>query len=255
MIRSWIVAILLITATALQSATTYRVTKTVKDRLKRSPVVERVIADGDNRRLTIEQQDEPFTHDVLLSNDGGKTVVALNTPLRTWFDAAVLPPSTKSLAPRRGSDIKDAKVSVSEEPAEPIGGLPVRKYVIRASFIASENYGGTKVNRDNSMTTLIWTTDKIDGALAFPRLQVTIGVAALDAELRQKIAAVTGFPLREVTTYSQAYEGGAPTSEIITIDVDDIRTVPSPAAAQFTKPAGYVNQEPVMGGPAPPIIR
>ncbi|HEV7428313.1 MAG TPA: hypothetical protein VGQ46_18300 [Thermoanaerobaculia bacterium] len=255
MIRSVLAATLLITASASYGATTYRVTTTIKDRLKRMPVVERVIADGDNRRLTVEQQDEPFTHDVLLSSDGGKTVVALNTPLRTWFDAAVLPPSTKSLAPRRGSEVKDAKVTVSEEPTEPIGGLPVRKYVIRASFIALENYGGTKVNRDNSMTTLIWTTDKIDGALAFPKLQVTIGVSALDAELRQKIAAVTGFPLREVTTYSQAYEGGAPTSEIITIDVDDIRTVPSPAAAQFTKPSGYLNQAPVMGGPGAPVIR
>ena len=103
MSRSAIAAVLLIATTGLQAATTYRVTTTIKDRLKRIPRVERVIADGVNRRLAVEKQDEPFTHDVLLSLDGGKTVTALNTPLQTWFDFAILPPSTTSLKPRRGA--------------------------------------------------------------------------------------------------------------------------------------------------------
>ena len=97
--RAAIAAVVIFATTALQAATTYRVTTTVKERLKRIPSVERVIADGDNRRLTIEQQDEPFTHDILLSGDGGKTVTALNTPLQTWFDFAILVPAAR-LKPR-----------------------------------------------------------------------------------------------------------------------------------------------------------
>src|SRR5437764_39183 len=123
--RSAIAAVLLIATTALHAATTYRITTTVKDRLKRIPRVERVIADGENRRRIIEQQDEPFTHDVLLSKDGGKTVIALNTPLKTWFDFAVLPHSTSTLKPRHEAAIKNATVTVQEESgAEPISGFP-----------------------------------------------------------------------------------------------------------------------------------
>jgi hypothetical protein len=255
MIRTLIAVVLLATSTASHAATTYRVTTTVKERLKRIPRVERVIADGENRRLTVEQQDEPFTHDVLLSTDGGKTVTALNTPLRTWFDFAIFPRGTSGLKPWAGTAIKDPTVTVSEEAgAEPIAGFPVRKFVIRASFTAQEDYGGTKVKRENAMTTILWTTDKIDSVLAFPISVFATGVSSIDAELRQKTAAViSGFPLREVTTFSQAYEGGAPTGKITTTEVDDIRTVSSLPAAQFAKPAGYVNQPPIISG-APVVI-
>jgi hypothetical protein len=253
--RTAIAAVLLIATTALHAATAYRVTTTIKDRLKRMPRVERVIAEGDNRRLTIEQQDEPFTHDVLLSTDGGKTIIAFNMPLRTWFDFALLPPTASYFKSRKGTAIKDVNVTVREESgAEPISGFAVRTFVIRASFTAQEDYGGTKVKRENAMTMMLWTTDKIDGALAFPPAVFGTGVASIDAELRQKTAAIiAGFPLREMTTYSQAYEGGAPSIEMITTEVDDIRTVPSAPAAQFAKPAGYLNQPPIMSG-APSVI-
>jgi hypothetical protein len=254
MIRCFLAAVLLIATTALQAATTCRVTTTIKDRLKRTPQVERVIADGDNRRLTVEQQDEPFTHDVLLSTDGGKTIVALNTPLRTWYDFAIPPRAAAYFKSRKGTVIKDVNVTVHEESgAEPISGFAVRTFVIRASFTAQEDYGGTKVKRENALTAMLWTTDKIDATLAFPPRPFLIGIDSIDAELRQKTAIIAGFPLRAMTTYSQAYEGGAPSVEIITTEVDEIRTVPSPPAAQFAKPAGYVNQPPIMSG-APSVI-
>ena len=243
------------TATAAQAATSYRVTTTTKNRLKRMPVVTRVIADGDNRRLTVEQQDEPFTYDVLLSTDSGKTITALNTPLRTWFDLTVLNGSiSSSLKPRKGTAIKNANVTVHEEPgAEPILGFPVRTFVIRASFTSEEDYGGTKVKRENAMTTILRTTDKIDQALFFPPRIFATGVAPLDTELRQKSGVISGFPLREVTTFSQAYEGGAPKVEMITTEVDEIRSVASPPAAQFATPAGYINQPPIING-VPTVI-
>lgn len=253
MIRALTVAALLLATTALQAATTYRITTTIKGRLKQIPTVERVIADGQNRRLNVEQQDEPFTHDVLLSTDGGKTITALNTPLRTWFDFAVLH-APSMLKPRRAAAIKNPAVTVREESgAEPISGFPVRTFVIRATFTAEENYGGTKVKRENAMTMMLWTTDKIDAALDFPPRTFVTGVDAIDAELRQKTAIISGFPLRAMTTYSQAYEGGAPTVETIKAEVDDVRTVPSFPAAQFEKPAGYVNQPPIISG-APVVI-
>jgi hypothetical protein len=249
-IRSAIAAILLIASTALQAATTYRVTITRKDGFKRPPLVGHVIADGENRRLTYENQEEPFTEDVLLSTDGGKTVTALNTKLRTWFAVSHREPTETGLPPWMSVQIKDTKVTVTEEPwTETISGYPLRKFVIRAGYTTREDYSGTKVNRIHTMTELLWTTDKIDRSLAFPIPEITIGVRSLDAELRQKTGSISGFPLRDVRTISRAYEGGAPSVEMTTIEVDDIRSVPSPPASQFLRPAGYVNQEPMIGVP------
>jgi hypothetical protein len=249
-VRHAILGLFLIASTAAHAATAYRVTTVTKDRLKRPPLIAHVIADGENRRLTYENQEEPFSEDVMLSTDGGKTVSALNTSLRTWFAVVDRPPSETGLPPSIPVKIKDTKVTVAEEPStETIAGYPVRKFVIRAGYTAREDYGGTRVNRVHTMTEIIWTTDKLDGSLAFPMPRVTIGVRAIDAELRQKTASISGFLFRDVKTISRAYEGGAPSLEMMTTDVDDIRTVPSPAATQFVKPAGYVNQAPIIGVP------
>src|SRR5437899_10142519 len=132
--RFGVVALLLGASTSLLAATTYRVTMTTKDRLSRVPIVQRIITEGDSRRLTVEQQDEPFTYDVLLSADGGKTVTALNSPLHTWFDHDWLPASTRARSPWGPAEIKDAKSSVTEEPTDvTIAGFATRKFVIRAS--------------------------------------------------------------------------------------------------------------------------
>lgn len=248
--RLALAALLLIASTVVQAATTYRVTITRKDGFKLPPVVQRVIADGQNRRLAVEHPEEPYTFDVLLSTDAGKSVTALNTGLRTWYDFAPTPATETGLPPSMKVEIKNAKASVAEEPStETMAGFPVRKFVIRAGYTTREDYSGTKVNRVHVMTTLLWTTDKLDGSLAFPIPVISIGVRSLDAELRQKTASISGFLLREVTTISRTYEGGAPSIEMTTLNVDDIQTVPSPPASEFAKPPGYVHQEPVIGVP------
>jgi hypothetical protein len=53
--------------------------------------------------------------------------------------------------------------------------------------------------------------------------------------------------LRRLTTVSRAYEGGESLVEILKMEVDDIRKVPSPSPEMFVKPAGYINKAPVFG--------
>ena len=245
-----ITAMLAVISTAVQAATAYRVTIIRKDHFNLPTMVEHVIADGENRRLTYENREEPFTEDVMLSTDDGKTVTALNTPLRTWFTLTASPATETGLPPRMSAELRDVKVSMTEEPsAEIIAGYPVRKFVIHAGYMTREHYSGIKVDRIHTMTTLIWTTNKLDRSLAFPIPEVTVGARSIDAQLREITASIPGFPLREVTTISRAYEGGQPSVTMTTTEVDDIRTVPSPPASEFVKPAGYVNQEPIIGVP------
>jgi hypothetical protein len=247
-------ALFLIVPTAAHAAMAYRVTVVTKGRFKKPPLVGEVIADGEKRRLTYKDQPEPFSEDVLLSTDGGKTVTALNTSLRTWFALTRGGTSeTEFLSSIRRVQIKDTNVAVTEEPSEPIAGYPVRKFVIHAGYTTVEDYSGTKVKRIHSLTELVWTTDKLDGSLTFPRPAYTIGARPVDDELGVKTASISGFVLRDVETISRAYEGGMPTLEMTTTEVDEIRTVPSPPASQFEKPAGYVNQPPIISG-APTVI-
>ncbi len=248
--RSFVVSLLLILPAALHAATTYRVTITTSGRFHSPPAVRRIIADGPNRRLTVEKQEEPFTFDVLLSTDGGRTVTALNTGLRTWYEFVPLPATDTGEPPWIPTEVRDTKLTLAEEAsAETIEGFPMRKFVIHASYTSREDHGGTKVNRVHVMTALLWTTDKLDRSFAFPLPEVLIGVRSIDAALREKTASIPGFPLRQVTTISRSYEGGAPAIELTTIDAGDVHTMASPAASAFVKPAGYVHQEPVIGAP------
>jgi hypothetical protein len=237
----------------VRAATTYRITITTNRRFKLPPSIQRVIVDGEKRRLSVENPEAPFVYDVLLSADGGKTVIALNTPLRTWFDEtadAATHERPTGLAPWVKTVIKDVKTNVTEEPSnEIIAGFPVRKFVIRASYTTQEDFGGTKVNRVSSITTILRSTDKLDRSLAFHMPPLDTGVESLDALLRQKSQSEFGFPLRRVTTVSRAYEGGPPVIEVTTIEIDDLHAVPSPPADTFVRPATYANQAPVIGSP------
>jgi hypothetical protein len=243
-------ASLVCAAATVHAATTYRLTITRKDRFKIPPSIERVIVDAEKRRLTVENAEAPFTHDVLLSSDGGRTVTALNRPLKTWFDTTEMAKQKRptGLGPQVKSETKDAKISITEEPAdETIDGLPVRKFVIRAGYTTVEDFSGTKVKRIHGITTLLWATDKLDRSLAFQMPPLETGVESLDAELHAKTESIIGFPLRRLTTVSSAYDGGETVVEILKMDIDDIRTVPSPPPEMFVKPAGYTNQPPVYG--------
>lgn len=242
-----LVILLASTATA---ATTYRTTKSIRRRLKTSAVVQRVTADGDQRRLVTENPEEPFAYDVLLSDDGGASVTALNSHLHTWYVMKSPSTTSTSSSPFVQTEITDRTTEVMEESgSEPIGGYPVRKFVIRASYTSRESYGGTIVKRSHTLTGMIWSTDRLSRQLAFPPTTITMGERSMDAAIREKIATIPGFPLRVTTTVARAYDGGEPIVEMRSEEVDQVATIPAPTKSLFVRPASYVNQEPLIGGP------
>ena len=246
MVRLRTATLLILMACTAQAAMTYRTVVTTRNRFKSSPVVQRITADGNQRRLTVEHPEEPFSYDVLLSGDGGASVTALNSQLHTWYTLAK--PSVR-LSPSIHIEIVGRTTELREESgAEPIGAFPVRKFVVQASYTSLEDYGGTKVNRVHTLTAMIWTTDKLARALAFPPLTITMGEDSIDADLRQKTATLPGFPIRVITTVARAYDGGQPTVEMKSEEVDEVATIPAPPASLFVRPANYINQEPIIGG-------
>jgi hypothetical protein len=247
--RILVFAIATFAALPLAAATRYTVdVETTGDPLSRPRQRSIVIVDGLRSRTEIEQPEPPFTNDVAISEDGGKTVIALNTQLKTWFRApngGIPALSMFAAMPRGDRTIRDVKVTSSEEPSEDVGGYPARKYVVRVSYGVREGRGAMRVDISYGATMIVFTTDALDlhRAVGFKT-----GVPEVDAQLEPAFAKINGFPLKSTISATRMYAGGRPQAMTITATVSDIRTVDAPPHA-FERPAGYVYQEPIIGAP------
>src|SRR5207237_1218976 len=109
-----------------------------------------VLADGSRRRIDVVRPEMPFTHDVLISDDGGATFIALNTELKTWFRAEIASllgrPRIFGGRSNQRQSVRDVSVTTSEEPAEAIGGFAVHKYVVKTSFMVREGQGAARID-------------------------------------------------------------------------------------------------------------
>ena len=247
--RRPVLGIVILVALPLAAATRYTVdVETTGDLLARPHQRSTVLVDGLRSRAEIEQPEPPFTNDVAISEDGAKTVIALNTQLKTWFRApggGLAAVSLFAAMPRSDRAIRDVKVTSSEEPSEDVGGYPARKYVVRMSYGVREGGGAMRVDISYGATMIVFTTDALDlhRAVGFKT-----GVPEVDAQLEPAFAKIKGFPLKSTISATRMYAGGRPQVNTVTATVSDIRTVDAPPHA-FERPADYVYQEPIIGAP------
>jgi hypothetical protein len=199
-----------------------------------------VLADGARRRVDITHLSPPFEFDVLLSDDGGATFTALNTPLKTWFH-------TKATSIERRPhffwhqlmtriSISDVRVTTTDELEH--------KSVIKTTFTVREPQATVKF----ASTIAIWTTDAVDAALAVHPIDLTTSYPEVDAQLLPALAKVRGFPIKTVLTATRQYFGGPPQTLTSTATVSGIETITAPKHA-FERPADFVYQPPILGVP------
>ena len=183
-----------------------------------------------------------------LTNDGGKTVIALDHQLKTWWVyKPIVPHPLHPVAPK--ASVRDLLVKSSDQPTdETFAGFATRKYTIQATYTLVEDFYGSKVPAKQSITISFWTSDAINGSMPLPPIDLVSGRAEVDAALAPKIAAVPGFPLKTLFVATRAYERGMPQVEMITATIDAIRNVAAPPHA-FERPREYIEQEPVMTAP------
>jgi len=249
--RLLILAIAGLFALPLTAATRYSIgVETTGDPL-RPRVGATVLAENAQQRVEIVEN--PIDCHVLLSDDSGATFTALNTVLKTWWRPAsiLLLGRLRIYDPLPGSrrkSVRDVNVTTSNEPSEAIVGLATHKYVVKMSFGTHEDPSGTPVEARVGATILVWTTGAVDAALALRAVDLTTGIPEVDALLNPALAKIPGFPLRTVLTATRAFAGGRPQTITVTATVSDIRTAAAPPHA-FERPADYVNQGPIIGGP------
>ncbi|MDP9191336.1 MAG: hypothetical protein M3P06_06510 [Acidobacteriota bacterium] len=192
------------------------------------------------------------------STDGGKTVTRLNQQLSTYYRWKVLPSEGMSTglydAPFLETSTKPVvsvkNVLLQEEPTdEVIAGYPTRKYVLTFDHDVRGTLQGEKLRVIFRTTALIWTTEKIELAVAPIDLRVILtGRSAVDPAVREALSGVKGFPLKRRLAVTRRYEGGAVMVDVVTTTFDEFKTVDLPPEA-LTVPSGYRYQEPVIGFP------
>jgi len=238
---------LLLLALPLSAATRYTVDVETTGDVLQPHLRATVLAEGKQRRVDVVRESRPFAYDVLLSDDGGTTFVALNTALQTWYQIGMTPlqyrPRIYKAAPGVTAKARDVEVTVSDEPSEPIAGFATHKYVVKISF----KLRSPQVDQLFGATILLWTTGAVDAALAIRAIDLSTGIPDVDDLLAPAFANVPGFPLKIVLSATRVYTGGRPQTFTATATVSDIRTVAARPHA-FERPAAYVYQEPIVSG-------
>jgi len=251
--RLFLLAVAAAVALPLGAATSYSVdVDRTGDPLHAPHLHATVLADGAHRRIDIERKETPFTHDVLLSDDGGATFIALNTPLKTWYRAGAASligrPNIFGGLPNRKRAVRDVKVTVSDEPSEAVGGFAAHRYVLKTSYAVREGSGAARLDMQFDETAIVTSTDAIDAALAVRLVDLTTAEPEVDAQVVPALAKIAGFPLKTVLTATRVYVGGRPQTLTYSVTVSDIRTVAAPRHA-FERPADFIYQEPILGAP------
>src|SRR5205085_8352016 len=96
-------------------AIAYRYVVTTSALGREQATVHHVIVSGMRLRVDVDADpNEAIMYDVLLSNDGGKTMIAINTRNKTWFDPGKI--GGTGFTPAEPKKITASLVAESKEP-------------------------------------------------------------------------------------------------------------------------------------------
>lgn len=214
--------------------------------------------EGENLRMDVAQGDGIIFKDdsVVLSNDGGETLLVLDPRKKTYFELPItdLMAASGTMLKAMGGmikfSIKNPKVAVRETgDGGSIEGYPTTRYVIDTDYDMSLTVMGMKNDSKVHSSSEIWTTSKLgeEPLMFLQQRSVRTGIEELDEILSEHAKAMRGFPLKHVTRTVTTAKNGKTQTVISTVTISNIqkRTV---APAQFELPKGYRELEMPLPG-------
>lgn len=220
-----------------ESASTGLVNQTMKG------VVE---SDGSMMRITIEKGDGAAFPDgaYAVAPAGGGTIKVAVPSTRSWYEISLQDlqaSGARLLAELRSVmnvAVKNPRVNVREiGPGTPMEGYPTQRRSVAISYEIAVAAPGSRTSTTVSTTTESWTTDRVPASYTSALQSLRTGLPDIDRLLAARSNALSGFPLRQVST-TRIVQGGV-TTEVKTItNVTAIRPAEVPAA-RFTIPAAY----------------
>lgn len=204
----------------------------------------RVHAEG--REFRADRQGEDIMYDAVLSTDS-ESVIFLNSALKTWFDPQV--PAAFSLQSRFLTPLSDgtAKKIRWELESKPLDGGTAYTGLL-AYVVSGDAPGGFRTAVSVNARIEIETTHQLAAGLWPGTILPLTKYKAVDERLAGAESQIEGFPIRLKLTAVRTYDGGAPYTDVMTVNVSDISTVPT-EPARFEKPAGYRYERPVVAAP------
>ena len=171
-------------------------------------ITARVYAAGETTRIEYEEGDGMILpkHTVVLSKDGGKTMIVLNSDEHTWY-AITSSELTRRLGERFKTKagtmnvvVTNVQSHVSDDgPDGYVEGFPVDKYIVTLSYDVRVSERGFSQTAPSQMKARVWTTKKIpEKHFAFlGEHGAHSGFSELDEHLSAAAKEVRGFPMRQ----------------------------------------------------------
>lgn len=247
---SFIPALLVFTAASAVAGVTYDF-RMVSSGLQSMTIAGSVASDGPRLRMEVDRGDGMMFKDgsVVLSRDGGKTLLVFHPPSKTYFQLS-LEEMTRGAADALKSPLLDVKIDAPKVSVHDFGddgkieGLPVRKMSMDATVKVNIDAMGQKLTSEIAMHSDNWSTDKIDPSAKnlFQMSNPRTGIEAFDKVMDAQSAAFLGrFPLKQVSTVRVKQDGREQVSTTTTT-VTNVRQQ-AVDAARFADPAGYKQVE------------
>jgi hypothetical protein len=203
-----------------------------------------VTIDGSHTRMDIATGDNTLfkDNDIVISNDGGRTMSIYDPASRTYFDLQldqILSTSTAMLDALGGMvkvSFNNPHVAINDAgDGGTVEGYPTRKYVLDASYDIVINAMGQKMTTHFTMNTESWNTDQLSSDLTnfLQTRGIRTGIEGLDKVIEAQQNGMRGFPLKQVSTVNM--------NDMVMSTTSSVRDIQRRAidASQFTPPSGY----------------
>lgn len=244
-------AVATVIAAAAEAATAYRVNHQREGWPESSRSSVKVTIDGRDVRADFERApDTVAKHDYVLSTDGGRTFVAVNDELRTWYrlDASPFVLHAGILSGMTGKAIvRDIRWSISDSDRKQSSNAPI--HMGELSYALEERLWDSRIRIQCTAVVKIWPARNTNVHLWPGHAAFTTGIPEIDSRIAGSMELLREFPERIVLVATRQYDGGSPTSETISVTVDELHELESINPRVFVRPAGYREQPPVIGAP------
>jgi hypothetical protein len=213
---------------------------------------------GRDARMEIEGTDESPAR-VEIWKDGGTRILVLDAGRQTYYDRAadhagggkkITLGAMTVKKPFMVAGAKKIRVDVQPgSPAAPGGCRPVKVSFSYDLELRVAVAPGTFPGQVEGVAEMCMSDAFPLSALPFGHgLMLVSGIDAVDEVFTERLAQVTGVPVRRKITVTRRIENGEPTKNTLVINLEDPRNAEIPAS-QFEVPAGYRFEEPRIVAP------
>jgi hypothetical protein len=186
---------------------------------------------------------------ILTTKNGGKNILVTDPSTKTYYeldlqDLGGAGPLLRQLGDSVKVKIENPKVTNRDAgDGGTIEGYATRKRVIDTSYDMVIEAMGQQMRMTTVTSSQLWVTDKLGAELTniFQLRGFKTGIDEIDRLIEKQSAAVTGFPLKQLTTVKVVQNGNEMTSTT-TINVSDIKQT-TVAPAEFELPSGFTKTE------------